>query len=57
MGQWLLAGEPVGSLPDADNNGASATVYFELRRDGRPLDPQSRLGSRDQTTEDARVRE
>jgi septal ring factor EnvC (AmiA/AmiB activator) len=57
MGQWLLAGEPVGSLPDADDKGASATFYFELRRDGRPLDPQSRLESRDQTTEDARVRE
>jgi len=56
-GQWLLAGEPVGSLPDADDKGASATFYLELRRDGRPVDPQSRLGSRDQKTEDTRVRE
>ena len=56
-GQWLLAGEPVGSLPDADNKGASATFYLELRRDGRPVDPQSRLGTRDQKTEDTRVRE
>jgi murein hydrolase activator len=57
MGQWLLAGEPVGSLSDADDKGTGATLYFELRRDGRPVDPQSRLGSRDQKTEDIRVRE
>jgi len=44
-------------LPDADDKAASATFYFELRRDGRPVDPQSRLGSRDQKTEDTRVRE
>ena len=56
-GQWLLAGEPVGSLPDADDKGAGANCYFELRGDGRPVDPQSRLGSRDQKTEDTRVRE
>lgn len=57
MGQWLLAGEPVGSLPDGDDKGTGATFYFELRRDGRPVDPQSRLESRDHKTEDTRVRE
>ena len=56
-GQWLLAGEPVGSLPDADDKGAGASFYFELGRNGRPVDPQSRLVSRDQKTEDIRVRE
>lgn len=56
-GQWLLAGEPVGSLSDADDKGVGATFYFELRRDGRPVDPQSRLASRDHKTEDTRVRE
>jgi septal ring factor EnvC (AmiA/AmiB activator) len=56
-GQWVLAGEPVGTLPSADDKDASATFYLELRRDGRPVDPQSRLGSRDQKTEDTRVRE
>jgi murein hydrolase activator len=56
-GQWLLAGEPVGSLADADEKSASANFYFELRRDGRPVDPQSRLASRDQKTEETRVRE
>jgi septal ring factor EnvC (AmiA/AmiB activator) len=56
-GQWLLAGEPVGSLPDADDKSAGATLYLEFRRDGRPVDPQSRLASRDQKTEDTRVRE
>jgi murein hydrolase activator len=56
-GQWLLAGEPVGSVADADEKGASASLYLELRRDGRPVDPQSRLASRDQKTEETRVRE
>ena len=57
MGQWLMAGEPVGSLPDAADERTGATFQFELRRDRRPVDPQSRLGSRDQKTEDTRVRE
>jgi murein hydrolase activator len=57
VGQWLLAGEPVGSLPGADDKNASTSLYLELRREGRPVDPQSRLGSRDQKTEDTRVRE
>ncbi len=56
-GQWLLAGEPVGSQPDAKDKSANATFYFELRRDERPIDPQSRLVSRDQRTEETRVRQ
>lgn len=56
-GQWLVAGEPVGNLPDADGKDTGATLYVELRRDGRPVDPQSRLASRDPNTEDTRVRE
>ncbi len=56
-GQWLLAGEPVGWLTEADDKDAIPTVYFELRRDQRPVDPQSRLASRDRKTEDTRVRE
>ncbi len=57
MGQWLLAGEPVGSLPDVGDKGAGAGFYFQLGRDGRPVDPQPWLASRDQKTEDTRVRE
>lgn len=57
IGQWLLSGEPVGTLAGADDKNASATFYMELRRDGRPVDPQSRLASRDEKTEDNRVRE
>lgn len=56
-GQWLLAGEPVGALPETDEKNASATFYMELRRDGRPVDPQSRLVSRDVKPEDSKVRE
>jgi len=32
----VLAGEPVGAM-DKTSGG---TLYFELRRDGRPVDPQ-----------------
>jgi septal ring factor EnvC (AmiA/AmiB activator) len=46
-GQWLLAGEPVGAMPGADDRNAGAMFYLELRRDGRPVDPQSRLASRE----------
>jgi septal ring factor EnvC (AmiA/AmiB activator) len=56
-GQWLLAGEPVGSLPGTDDKNASVNFYLELRHDGRPVDPKSRLGSLDQKTEDTKVRE
>jgi murein hydrolase activator len=52
-GQWLLAGEPVGVMPGADDKDASTTFYLELRRDGRPVDPQSRLASRDDKAEDS----
>lgn len=40
---WILAGEPVGAMPDKSGLG----FYFELRRDGRPVDPQPWLAARD----------
>jgi len=54
-GQWLLAGEPIGATAGTDDQNASATLYMELRRDGRPVDPQSRLASRDEKAEDSKV--
>jgi septal ring factor EnvC (AmiA/AmiB activator) len=51
-GDWVLAGEPVGAMPDpppsrsdaetreADTGGSNRVLYYELRRDGRPVDPQ-----------------
>ena len=56
-GQWVLAGEPVGILPEADDRGSHTTLQFELRREGRPVDPQSRLASRDEKTGDSKVRQ
>ncbi len=47
VGQWVLAGEPVGAMPGADDGNAAAAFYFELRRDGRPVDPQTRLAGRE----------
>jgi septal ring factor EnvC (AmiA/AmiB activator) len=56
-GQWLVAGEPVGTLPDAGDKNTGASLYLEVRNDGRPIDPQTRLVSRDQKSEDTRVHE
>jgi septal ring factor EnvC (AmiA/AmiB activator) len=51
VGQWVLAGEPVGVMPDAAEPGSDGVFYFELRRDGRPVDPQPWLAKRDEKTE------
>jgi septal ring factor EnvC (AmiA/AmiB activator) len=46
--QWVLAGEPVGAMPDAVDKASGGALYVELRRDGRPVDPRPWLVSRDQ---------
>ena len=60
-GQWVLAGEPVGAMPEAANNAPGAPLYFELRRDSRPVDPQPWLAPREEGRDaqngDQRVRE
>ena len=53
--QWVLAGEPVGVMPAPDpsrtpgegTEAGLARLYFELRRDGRPVDPQPWLARSD----------
>ena len=45
--RWVLAGEPVGALPDAVDKASVGALYMELRRDSRPVDPQPWLASRD----------
>lgn len=42
VGQWLLAGEPVGSVSSSKEN---ARLYIELRREGEPFDPAPWFGS------------
>lgn len=37
VGQWLLAGEPVGVM--AKPAGGKPRLYFELRREGQPVNP------------------
>ena len=37
VGQWLLAGEPVGLMADSKNG--IPRLYFELRRRGQPVNP------------------
>ena len=45
--QWIQAGEPLGAMPAAIADAPGSVLYFELRRDGRPVDPQPWLASRD----------
>ena len=37
VGQWLLAGEPLGSM--ATRKGGKPILYVELRRNGQPINP------------------
>ena len=37
VGQWLLAGEPVGSM--ARSQSGKPSIYMELRRNGQPVNP------------------
>ncbi len=38
IGQWVLAGEPVGAMGGTSLDGAG--LYLELRRNGQPINPQ-----------------
>ena len=42
VGQRVLAGEPIGLM----NEGASSSLYVELRRDGQPINPLPWLADR-----------
>lgn len=44
VGQWLVAGEPVGTMPAGE---AKPRLYLELRHDGRPINPLPWLATRD----------
>ncbi len=37
VGQWLLAGEPIGTLSSPQDG--NPELYFELRRAGQPINP------------------
>lgn len=41
VGQWVLAGEPVGAVGKStiDKGGETVGLYLELRRKGQPIDP------------------
>ncbi|MGB0748564.1 MAG: murein hydrolase activator EnvC family protein [Magnetospiraceae bacterium] len=44
VGQWVLAGEPVGEMENPEIG--RPTIYVELRRDGKPIDPLPNLAKR-----------
>ncbi len=39
QGQWVLAGEPVGRMPDGGAEAGSPRLYFELHEADRAIDP------------------
>ncbi len=45
VGQWLIAGEPVGTMPKGN---AKPRLYLELRHDGQPINPLPWLATRDE---------
>jgi septal ring factor EnvC (AmiA/AmiB activator) len=47
VGQWVLAGEPVGAVGDStiDKGGETVGLYLELRRKGQPIDPNRWIAS------------
>jgi septal ring factor EnvC (AmiA/AmiB activator) len=49
VGQWLLAGEPVGVM--GARGGGNPELYLELRRDGQPINPLPWLDISDSKTE------
>ena len=57
VGEWVVAGEPIGAMPETAKSDASVAIYFELRRDGRPIDPQLSLAGREEKVGDHKVRE
>jgi murein hydrolase activator len=44
-GDWVRAGEPVAGVGSSGGQGRAA-LYFELRQNGRPVDPRSWLQKR-----------
>lgn len=44
VGQWLLSGEPVGVM--SQNASRDANLYFELRKNGAPINPLPWIGRR-----------
>lgn len=45
VGQWLLAGEPIGRMGEYD--GTAPVLYVELRRNGVPINPLPWLAAND----------
>lgn len=45
VGQWLVAGEPVGTMPKGEQK---PHLYLELRHDGQPINPMPWLATRDE---------
>ena len=45
VGQWLVAGEPVGTMPRGEEK---PRLYLELRHDGQPINPLPWLATRDE---------
>jgi septal ring factor EnvC (AmiA/AmiB activator) len=45
VGQWVVAGEPVGTMPNGEQK---PHLYLELRHDGQPINPLPWLAAHDE---------
>lgn len=43
LGQSIKSGEPLGNMPSGASSHDALTLYYELRRNGRPVDPAIKL--------------
>jgi murein hydrolase activator len=43
VGQSVAAGEPIGALSGSASSGGTATLYYELRQNGEPVNPSRKF--------------
>jgi len=52
VGEWVVAGEPVGAAPATEGKASGSRLYFELRHDGQPVDPTPLVARNDKNGHD-----
>jgi septal ring factor EnvC (AmiA/AmiB activator) len=57
VGDWVLAGQPVGAMPQGGDKNSGVLLNFEVRRDGHPVDPQPWLAAAAPAASNARAQQ